>query len=276
MYNKAMELKDFEEILNHLKTFSWDCDIQDEIIFEIAKNNFSELIKDKTQNKNMIRLVGQSGSGKTTQLMPSARAYFESKNMSPIRFAVRDFAVLHPHYSELLNKFGKEQIREKTNGFALRCLLMSVVFATESGYDILFEVTLLSKEFEDFIFNYLNKNKYKNLFLVLAVNKKVSDYFIEKRGKGIGSEAKRVVYKASSDYFENAVNEDIGYFSKNHGEERVIIWSAFEKKPVFDGYFKDAETIFFRTKKIASNDFQDEKSLCDAKISYLINDFKPD
>lgn len=271
MYNKTMELKDFEKVLDHLKTFSWDCDVQDDVIFEIAKNNFASLTNDNTKNKKMIRLVGQSGSGKTTQLMPSAVAYFRSKNMRPIRFAVRDFAGLHPKYNDLIKKFGKEQIREKTNGFALRCLLISVIFAIEDGYDILFEVTLLSQEFEDFIFNFLSKNGYQNLFLVLAVNKKISDYFIEKRGSSVGNESKRVVYKASSDYFENAVNEDIGYFAKNYGKEHVIIWSAFEKEPVFDGYFKDAEKIFFETKKIASNDFQDEKTLRDAKILYLMN-----
>lgn len=266
-----MEMKYFEKILNHLNSFSWQCDVADEDVFEIAKNNFPKLCEGKTKTGKLLRLAGQSGSGKTTQLLPAAMAYFQAKNLKPIRFAVRDFATLHPRYNELIEEFGSGQIREKTNGFALRCLLLSIIFAINQGYDILFEVTLLSTEFEDFIFENLKKNEYSVLFLMLAVNKNISDYFIERRSLHSTTELKRVVYKSSADYFEKALSTDIEYFAKNYGEERVIIWSAFNKKPVFDGVFKNAEKVFFETKKIASLEFQDENALRDAKIEYLLS-----
>ncbi len=266
-----MELKDFDEILEHLNSFSWENDVSNELVFEIAKNNFEKLSKGKTKNHKMIRLAGQSGSGKTTQLLPTASAYFEKHGINPIRFAVRDFAILHPKYNELLSQFGKEQIREKTNGFALRCLLLSLIFAICDGHDILFEVTLLSHEFEDFIFSYLTKNNYLCLFFVLAVNKEISDHFIHERSLHSLTEAKRVVYKASSDYFEKALCDEISYFAKTHPNEHIIIWSAYNFLPVFDGKFSNAEKIFFETKKITSHEFQNEDELRDAKIKYILN-----
>lgn len=266
-----MELKDFDEILKHLNSFSWDNDISNEVIFDIAKSNFKMLSQGKTKNHKLIRLAGQSGSGKTTQLLPTASAYFEMRNLKPIRFAVRDFAILHPKYNELLSQFGREQIREKTNGFALRCLLISLIFAISEGNDILFEVTLLSHEFEDYIFSHLAKNNYSCLFLVLAVNKEISDHFIQERSLHSLTEAKRVVYKESSNYFEKALLDDISYFATNHKNEHVIIWSAYDFLPVFDGKFSDAEKPFFETKKIASKVFQNEDKLKDAKIKYILN-----
>lgn len=266
-----MELKDYESILKHLNSFSWENKVADEMIFDIAKNNFLKLTQGKTKNHKIIRLAGQSGSGKTTQLLPTANAYCKKHGICPIRFAVRDFAPLHPNYNELLQEFGKEQIREKTNGFALRCLLISLILAIDEGYDILFEVTLLSRPFEDFIFLHLYKNNYSCLFLVLAVNKEISDYFIHERSLHSVIEAKRVVYKASSDYFEKALCDEISYFAQAHKNERVIIWSAYDFLPVFDGKFADAEKVFFETKKITSHKFQNEDELRDAKIKYILN-----
>lgn len=270
-----MEFQDFNEIFDHFKkTFCWECDIDERTVFDIAKNNFEKLSAGKTKNKFLLRLAGQSGSGKTTQLLPASNALFEKHQMNPIHFAVREFATLHPNYSEIVEKFGKKEMREKTNGFALKCLLVSLAFAIEQGYDILFEVTLLSHEFEDFVLNLISKNNYNALFFMLAVNKEISNLFIERRkAASSGAEANRVVYKSSSNYFDIAISDDVEYFSKVHGDFHVVIWNAYNFLPVFDGKFKDCQIKFFEAKKITSHEFADEQQLRDAKIDYVLKHF---
>ena len=151
---------DKDEILKlflHLDRLSWECDVSSREIFNLGRKYFLKKEKDITKGKKIIRLVGQSGSGKTTQLLPAAKKCFESKYSKPIHLCVRNFASLHPDYKNLLSKFGKGEIRERTNGFALRCLIVCLNLAIEKGCDILLEVTFLSQEFEKILFDLLKK-----------------------------------------------------------------------------------------------------------------------
>lgn len=267
-----MKFEDFDEIFEHFESaFCWPCDVPNKQIFEIAKKNYPSLTENKTKNRFLIRQAGQSGSGKTTQLLPATNAYFEKKHMNPIHFAVREFAGLHPNFEQIVREFGKQEMREKTNGFALKCLLISLMFAIEDGFDISFEVTLLSHEFEDFILKAMKKNNYNCLYFVLAVNKEISNYFINQRklSKG-GAESNRIVYASSSNYFDTAISDEIEYYSKNHAEIPVIIWDATHELPIFDGTFKDCTTAFFEAKKNTSHEFLDEQKLRDAKINYVL------
>lgn len=268
-----MKFEDFDEIFEYFESaFCWPCDVPNKQIFEIAKKNYPSLTENKTKNRFLIRQAGQSGSGKTTQLLPASNAYFEKQGMNPIHFAVREFANLHPDFNQIIEQFGKQEMREKTNGFALKCLFISLAFAIEDGFDISFEVTLLSHEFEDFILNAMKKNNYQCLYLVMAVNKEISNYFIESRRKSqIGAESNRIVYASSSNYFDMAISDEIEYYSKNHGEIPVIIWDAYHELPVFDGSFKDCKKPFFEAKKNTSLEFSDEQKLRDAKINYVLN-----
>lgn len=265
-----IKFEDFEKILKHINGLEWENNTKEKQTFDIAKNYFKNLKTDCTKNKNLIRIIGQSGSGKTTQLLPASKVFCDKKEIRSINFAVRNFAHLHPDYQKLLNDFGKSEIREKTNCFALKCLLINLIMAIKEGCDIIFEVTFLTKEFEDFVNSYLKKYGYQCLYLCCAVSKNISDTFIKKRKNSkISKEQSRVVYKSSSNFFYKNLIEMMKYYSLNFSKEKIVIWNAFDKKPVFYGNFGESYAIFDREIKNSSIDFQNEKELLDEKIKFL-------
>lgn len=268
--NKEIIVSDFEKIFEHLNHLSWRCDIDKNTIFQIARSNYKNFVNKKTKLKKIYRVAGQSGSGKTTQLMKALDSCFLENNTKPVHFAVRKFASFHPNYSILLENFGKSEIREKTNGFALRCLLMTLIFAINDGYLIMFEVTLLSKEFEQFILKYLQLNNYERFYLCLSVNKEISDYFIDKRKLDLNNEEKgRIIYKASADFFYDTLTVAVEYLIQNDPKSRILIWNAYSELPVFDGKIINCIKTLKNERERIKYSFSNENKLLCSKISYL-------
>lgn len=268
-------LEKFTEILNHLDTLCWPCEIENRKIYEISKNYFKTLKKNKTQNNLFFRTIGQSGSGKTTQLAPAVLAMCKKQDVKPIHFAVRKFAMLHPSYAELFNKFGEGDIREKTNGFALRMLLMCLIFAIINDFDILLEVTLLSPLFENFLLLYLDRYKFKRFYFCVAINKSVSDYLISHRQKDSESkENGRKIYTESSNFFYDAFINTIWFLKEKERDKKIIVWNAYDFEPAYYGKMKNCiETIFLQQKK-QSFDFCDTKKLIESKKKFCMDYFK--
>ncbi len=263
------KFENFKDILQHMQTLPWNNDVDNLLVYFIAQNNFNSLKSGCTKNKNYIRLCGQSGSGKSTQLLPTTEAICNLKNIKPITFNVREFAPLHPNYNNLLKEFGSSKIREKTNGFALTCLLFSLIMAISSGYDIILEVTLLSKKFEEFVYKYLSTNCYSCIYLCLAVNKQISDSFIEKRKIASQKELGREVSKKSSIFFETAISPALAYLATTCKNSRIIIWNACNYKPIYDGKLSGCLSIFNKEKQKTSIKPLDENKLLAAKIDYI-------
>ena len=144
----------------------------------------------------------------------------------------------------------------------------------EMGKDILFEVTLLSPEFEDIILRCAKKYNYSTTFLCLAVSRSLSDEFIEKRKNTLGTnESGRVIYKSSSDFFYDTLLDALDYISKKCPDDRVIVWDAFKKQPIYDGKIKFALDKFIEGRN-ENNDFvYGEDELREAKTDYLIRNF---
>ncbi len=267
-----INFEDFKTLLAHLKTMPWHSDVEDETIYKIAVENFHSISKNATKNRNFIRLIGQSGSGKTTQLLPASEQLFKVNNLSPIVFSVRKFASWHPNYNNLVQKYGQNRIREITNGFALRCLLFCAIFSMENGYDAIFEVTILSKQFEAFIAKYLNIYNYNVLYLCLAINKKTSTYFINKRKiSACSQESGRIVNSSSSNFFYKTLLPTLKYLSKITPNERIIIFNAFDPQPKYDGQLKNCIKPYVKERKNYLNPFNDELLLLNAKKAYLKN-----
>ena len=84
-----MKYSDFDEIFKHLL---WPNYIDNKQIVDIAIKNFPKIASGATKNATCIRLAGQSGSGKTTQLVPATLALYEESGIKAIHFAVRKFA----------------------------------------------------------------------------------------------------------------------------------------------------------------------------------------
>lgn len=265
-----MNKNDIINLFSSLEKLSWKNDIENKTIFTIAKKYFDQQIG-LTKGRKLIRLVGQSGSGKTTQLLPTSKKYFEKINAKPLHLCVREFAKFHPKYEEVLKGFGESQIREKTNGFALRVLIACLYFAMKDGVDIILEVTFLNCEFEEFLLNLIENSKYSVILFCVAVNKKISNKLIQKREKDDSNESGRVVYKTSSDFFYKSMKKGIIFLIKNLPNERIIIWNIYESDCKYDGKIGDCLDCYINEKKIFSRIKKDPDKLLNSKIDYILS-----
>lgn len=264
----------FVDLFKHADTLPWRNTVDTATIINLARQNFPKLAAGKTRTKHYCRLAGQSGSGKTTQLLPASSSFFAKHNLKPMVLAVRTFAELHPQYNDLMAKYGKKEIREVTNAFALRCLLVTIMLALANGYDVLLDLTLLTKEIETFINRLLNKNKYHCLILLLCVNVAISNFLIAKRQALTNPEGERIVYQSSANFFYTTLREAVKFYTVEFGDLRVIIWNAFLPQPLYDGAFAQAGTVFFPAIAQVTFNFNDEALLRKAKTEYLITQVK--
>lgn len=270
MLMRYVDFKSFKNILKHINSLCWQSDISDAEIYKIAKKEFLIMVVNKTQKGMCFRLIGQSGSGKTTQLLPALLDYCKKRNIEPIHFAVRHFSVLHPKYDKLINLYGKSEIRELTNGFALKCLMFCLAFAIQNNFDILMEVTLLTKQFEKYILKILNYNHYNRKYFALSVNKSISDYFIRKRQQGGNNiECGRKVNSDSADFFYKNLFSSLKLLSYLDKHSNIIIWNFFNLLPVYDGTLDKCYNTFLKNSEIKSFRFNDETLLIKSKSEYL-------
>ena len=139
---------------------------------QIANRIFIDMIRNVKSSVNpfMFRIAGQSGSGKTTQLLPSIQK-IPDKNF--VNISVRIFAKYHPRYNELLLNYGESMIREKTNGFSLLMLFRMMELLIKNRYNIIFETTLLDNTFEEYLFTI--SQKISNLWIEYRKNNSLTD-----------------------------------------------------------------------------------------------------
>lgn len=254
-------MEHFLKAYNFACTSIWRDHTCNEIIFEQAKKAYSKLKKNCTAGKKIFRLTGQSGSGKTSQLLKATKFFCNKHNIKPIHIAVRNFAKYFPEYKNIKNK---KNFRELTNGFALKVLIWVLKFAFEDGLDIILEIALLNKNFEKYIFfEILNKN-YKLFFQIIAINKKLSNYFIIKRQK----KNNRLTSNRSANYFNKMIIKTFKYLTKKYNFN-CIIWSAFAGAPVYFGSCKNAYKIFIKIKRKIQKTYLSENQLLEFKRFFL-------
>lgn len=254
-----------------------ELDIDTDNFEKIAKNIFQNITKDKKQSRHpfIFRVGGQSGSGKTTQLMPSIKNVIDTNKCDFICIAVRTFSRFHPYYEKLLHEFGDGMIREKTNGFALMMLFRVVEELIKNKYNILLEITILDYYFEKYLSELAKRNRYNIHFHILSVPKEKSDYWIEKRKKLSKTEGNRIVLKSSSDYFYDVLPITLRklinftFWNKN---DKIFLWNAFDLEPVFFSKIYNAKNfikLFDKYRNIANFNEINEEELLNAKIKWF-------
>ena len=215
--------------------------------------------------KHCIRLVGQSGAGKTSQLLPAVNFALQMNKKTFVSLAVRDFVEFHPRLNEIKERFGESLLREKTNAFALTLLTLVFQRCVESHLPILFEVTLLSPLYEEFIHQLLLKEGYGCDYLCLAVSKTVSDGWIQARFL----ESQRIVSKSSSDFFFNTLHPAMESIRTYSLKNRVFIWGRNSREPIVtslgDSSFLD---MFLAEQNVCEGGLSLEEGL-DTKKSFL-------
>ena len=122
-------------------------------------------------------------------------------------------------------------MREKTNGFALRALVMFYKHCILNQINIIFDMTLLEPEIDLYLMTLAKKMNYKIQTHILCVPRKISDLFIHLRQLKTG----RVVKATSSDYFFNALAPCLSALTRSKlfdSKDMLVLWSHYLTHPI--------------------------------------------
>lgn len=258
--------RDLEKVVSYMKSH-WPSKVKPEWQVDLAeypkilKTVVEDLTLAATKNRHFIRIAGLSGSGKTTQILPAVEAYCEKTKIEPILIAARRFVKYHPHYEEIKGFYGDENLRKMTDEFATIMLFLTLSELIKGGYDIVLDVTLLDPEMENILLTLLKAGNYETLFLMIAVSSTVTEKFLSGRAWRHSRETELEFIRATSKALE--------FYASNAPELRIILWSVYDKPPVYDGPIRDCIKIF--TDYSNRNDLpkKDDDARREAKINYL-------
>ncbi len=261
--------RELEKVITYMKAH-WPSEVKPEwqvglIEYpEILKKAIDDLTLAATKNHRFIRIAGLSGSGKTTQILPAVEAYCKKYNYEPILLAARRFVKYHPHYQEIKDYYGDENLRKMTDEFATIMLFLTLSELIKGGYDIILDVTLLDPEMENILLTFLKAGNYDTLFLMIAISPTVTEKYLEGRAWRHTKETELEFIRATS--------HALDFYAKNSPETRIIIWSVYDKPPVYDGPIKDCLKTFSDYSSRDDLPKKDDDERREAKIKYLTDD----
>lgn len=259
--------ENLQAVISYMKSH-WPSDIKDE--WQVKLEEYPEILKkvlekwtvNTSKTNELVRIAGQSGSGKTTQLLPAVEAYFKNSNKSPILVAARRFVEFHPNMEEIKNEYGEENLRKKTDEFSTIMMFLTLNSLTSQGYDIILDVTLLDPKIEAVLIGMLMKNNYNFWLTMVAVSPKITEQFL-------GARAWRHT-KETEQEFIRATNLALNFYKQTAPNMRVVIWDVWDTTPIYDGKIENSLETYEKYVKI--DDFEQkftENDLREAKIRYL-------
>ena len=214
--------------------------------------------KRATKNGSFVRLVGQSGVGKTTQLLPAAEEYYRARMREPILVAAREFVELHPHYREILEKYGEAELRRRTDDFATIVMFYVLVKLTQERADFILDLSFVGTKIE-WMFELMAKNYDEKTYLMMVVPEWKNLELLEGRGWRHGAELEAE--------FRRATKNGLEFYRKREG--RIVMWGFDSLEPIFDGEFAGAEKVFECEMEREGFLERDEKTLAEQKKHYL-------
>lgn len=261
--------QELEKIINYMRSH-WPSPVKPE--WQVGLDEYPQILQKviedftlaATKNRHLIRIAGISGSGKTTQILPAVEAYCEKNNFEPILIAARRFVEYHPHYQEIKDFYGDENLRKNTDEFSTIMMFLTLTELVKNGYDIVLDVTLLDPEMEGILLKLLTTGNYETLFLMIAVSATVTEKFLSGRAWRHTKETEQEFIRATSKAIE--------FYAENAPDLHIIIWSVYDKPPVYDGPMKDCLKIFEDYSNREELPKNDDDARRDAKIAYLTTD----
>lgn len=266
MFEGSRELK---KIVGYMQAH-WPSEVKEEWQVElreypeILQTVLREFTTDKTQGQKLVRIAGLSGSGKTTQLLPAVEAYFEAIGLAPVLVAARRFVEYHPHYAEILDYYGEEDLRKMTDEFSTIMMFLTMSELMKGGYDVILDVTLLDPEMESILLRMMNSNDYEKMLVMIAVSPEVAEKHLR------GREWRHT--KETEQEFIRVTAKAMEFYAKNVGEMRTVIWNTYEGEPVYDGPVKESLTTFTKCSAVTKVPRHNQTELRKAKIEYLTAD----
>lgn len=260
---------ELEKIIKYMKAH-WPSQVKPEWQVDLSEypavlqRVLDDLTPAATKNRNLIRLAGISGSGKTTQLLPAVEAYCKKNTFEPILMAARRFVEYHPHYQEIKDYYGDENVRKLTDEFSTIMLFLTLSELIKGGYDIVLDVTLLDPEMEAILLKLMHAAQYRAIFLMIAVSPTVTEKFLSGRAWRHSKETELEFIRATEKALE--------FYAQNAPGLRIIMWSVYDKPPIYDGPIKNCLKTFEDYSKKAELPKPDDDARRDAKIEYLTTD----
>ena len=257
---------EFAKVFQYMKSH-WPSQVKPEWQVELTEYPavLAQVITDftlaATKNRHFVRIAGLSGSGKTTQILPAVEAYCEKNGHEPILLAARRFVEYHPHYQEIKEYYGEENLRKMTDEFSTIMLFLTLSELIKSGYDIVLDVTLLDPEMERILLKLLTVGKYQMLLLMIAVSPTVTEHFLQGR-------AWRHT-KATEEEFIRATKKALTFYAESAPDLRIILWSVYDKPPIYDGKIANCLDTFEDYSKREDLPKSDDDVRRNAKIDYL-------
>lgn len=257
---------ELEQIIAYMKSH-WPSQVKPEWQVEISDypailpQVLKDFTADKTKGRNLIRIAGLSGSGKTTQLLPATEAFFKNRELKPVLVAAREFVKYHPHHNEIKEFYGEENLRKMTDEFSTIMLFLAITELIKNGYDIILDVTLLDPAMEHILQEMLTAANYNQIILMIAISPTVTEKFLSGR-------AWRHTKETEAEFIR-ATKKSIVYYAENHSDTHIILWSVYDKPPIFDGKIKDCLDIFEDYSNRTELPKKDDDERREAKINYL-------
>ena len=244
--------------------------VKDEQYPELVKKVFKDWTAEATQGRRFFRVAGQSGSGKTTQLLPAAEAWFEARGGRPVLVAARRLVKYHPFAEEIRQEYGDSQQREMTHEVTTILMFLMLKELILGGYDMILDVTLLDPTVEGLLMKMLKAMGYEVRLNMMAVSRAISDELIARRQQT--SRTKRMVAQKTATEFWRATRVALEFYVEKFPELLVVVWNAWSVAPVFDGKLGDARFMEAMKKYWTIDDLPEsvgEDKLREAKIRYM-------
>lgn len=255
-----------EQVITYMRSH-WPSNVKEEwqvsleeypaILNQIIKN----FTKDKTKKRNLVRIAGLSGSGKTSQILPAVEKYCENTRLNPVLVAARRFVEYHPHKKEIEAAYGEENLRKKTDEFSTIMMFLVINALTKEGYDIILDVTLLAPEIEGILLDMLKTNNYKSMLLMIATSPTVTEHFLGGRSWRHSKE--------TEEEFIRATSAALDFYAQKAGNLHLILWSVYDLDPIYNGPVKDGLEIFKIYSQRTDLPKPDDEERKQAKIQFL-------
>ena len=246
--------------------------VTDEQFNEIVCRAFQDICMghDRAQKPFCWRLVGQSGAGKTTQLLPALQHVLKEFNRDAVHLGVRLFANYHPYAQQIREFGGLENFRENTNAFALKLLTCVLIQLIKCHYSVLFEVTLLDPVYETCIHQFLSQEGYFCDYHGLAVPLEASEAWLERRRVL----ENRVVSDCSIHFFFETLNPALKALQVANIPNRFFIWDRYHREPLILKIQDPSLIQIYETSRNQNLPLLSEKDLQDSKVRYLSDFYK--
>ena len=247
------------------RIFPCEQDLLDKVPLNKIIQHFQEKLI-PAEHPFLIRVAGQSGSGKSSQVVPALETALQGRDY--LKLTVGTFASFHPKYEEW-QKNCPDQMREKTNGFALRALVMFYKHCVLNQVNLIFDMTLLEPEIDLYLMMLAKKMDYKIQVHILCIPRKISNLFIHLRQLKTG----RIVKASSSDYFFKALApclKSLTHSGLFTSKDTLILWSHFLMRPIRKTHLNNPSVTRLITKYHQfSYGLKDPQKLLKAKIKWM-------